>query len=380
MKNKKVIIIIITLLITAIAIAWAIVLYNVHLSTKQTNNMNVQNEVQEESKINNVQLSSNDENNLIENQTVIEPILNPITSGGSDNLQENESIVSKYYYSQLDETAKALYDGLKQNKENLISGNYTIDYGTQFNTLLNSEEGEQQFNQAFQSAWNAFSYDNIDLFYINVVKLTLINEYTSLGGIKTYQISVGPGNNNNYFQDTFKNQQEVENAKSYLENIKKQMIQQTASDDMYTKIEKVHNWLIYFANYENDATSKDQYTIYGTLKNGKAVCEGYARTFKYFMDAVGVPCVLASGTAKNSQGEIESHAWNYVQINDIWYAVDVTWDDPVVTGGEQTIEMQQKYFLKGSEEFFKDHTEEGKISEQSVTFKFPTLSNKDYTK
>lgn len=368
MKNNKIVIGIIIIFIFAIVTVFGLLIYQlINKEDIAQTNSNVE-ENSRNNQLENTQVEKNNE----KNQTVLEPIITPTIPN------ENESTVSRYYYSQLDETGKKLYDGLQKNKENLKSGNYTIDYGTQFNTLLNTDGGEEKFNQAFQSAWNAFSYDNVDLFYINVSKLTLKNEYTSLGGIKTYKISIGPGNNENYLKNTFKNKQEVENAKNYLENIKKQMIEQTASDDDYTKISKVHNWIIYFADYQNDENAKDKNTIYGTLKNGKAVCEGYARTFKYLMDGVGVPCLLISGTATNSQGQTESHAWNYVQINDTWYAIDVTWDDPVVTGGEQTDEMRKKYFLKGSEEFFKDHREDGKISEQSISFKFPILSKLPY--
>lgn len=377
MKNNKIITVIIIMLIIAIALVLGLLTYNLLVNTTQTSsNKNIENEEQGNQTVNIIQSSMNNSinNEQLENQTILDPIIT------NNEKHEYESLVSSYYYSQLDETAKEIYDGLKENKANLISGNYVINYDTKFNTLLNTEGGEAKLNQAFQSAWNAFSYDNTDLFYIDVTKITLINEYYSLGGIKTYKISIGPGNNSNYFQDTFKSKEEVEGAQSYLENIKKQMIEQTMEDDTYTKIAKVHNWLIYFVNYENEETSKDQYTIYGALKSGKAVCEGYARTFKYLMDGVGVPCVLVSGTGKNSQGQIESHAWNYVQINDTWYAIDVTWDDPVVEGGTQTDEMKYKYFLKGSDEFFKEHTEDGKISENSITFKFPTLSTQNYTR
>ena len=377
MKNNRIITIIIIMLIIAIALVLGLLTYNLLVNTTQTSsNKNIENEEQGNQTVNIIQSSMNNSTNheQLENQTILDPIIT------NNEKHEYESLVSSYYYSQLDETAKEIYDGLKENKSNFISGNYVINYDTKFNTLLNTEGGEAKLNQAFQSAWNAFSYDNIDLFYIDVTKMTLINEYYSLGGIKTYKISIGPGNNSNYFQNTFKSKEEVEEAQNYLENIKKQMIEQTAADDTYTKIARVHNWLICSINYENEENSKDQYTIYGALKNGRAVCEGYARTFKYFMDGIGIPCVLVSGTGKNSQGQIESHAWNYVQINDTWYAIDVTWDDPVVDGGEQTNEMKYKYFLKGSDEFFKEHTEDGKISENSITFKFPTLSTQNYTR
>ena len=39
------------------------------------------------------------------------------------------------------------------------------------------------------------------------------------------------------------------------------------------------------------------------------------------------------GTATNSSGQTENHAWNCIKINDVWYEVDPTWDDPIIIGG-----------------------------------------------
>ena len=68
-----------------------------------------------------------------------------------------------------------IYDKLKQNKEQLITGTYVFEFGTSFNTLLNTEKGDKTLYTAFQSAWNAFSYDECDLFYIDIKKMNLIN-------------------------------------------------------------------------------------------------------------------------------------------------------------------------------------------------------------
>ena len=375
MRKNKIIPIILIILIVAILSILIIMLYSSLAGVNQVSSEDLENEQLNTQVTQNIEaiqpsINTEEDNDIF----IIKPITEP-----EDSEKKNDNLYSSYYYSQLNEDAKKFYDGLKENKENLTSGNYTIDYGTEFNTILNSEGGKEKVSTDFQSAWNAFSYDNIDLFYIDVSKVTLTSEQSNLGGIITYSLSIGPGENNNYFLNSFNDEDEVKNAIEYLENIKEQMIEQTANDDIYTKIAKVHNWLIYFVDYEESTNSKDQYTIYGALKNGKAVCEGYARAFKYFMDGIGVPCVLASGTAQNSQGETESHAWNYVQIDNKWYATDVTWDDPVVMGGEeQTDEMKYQYFLKGSEEFFKDHKEDGKISELSMEFKFPTLATENY--
>ena len=62
------------------------------------------------------------------------------------------------------------------------------------------------------------------------------------------------------------------------------------------------------------------------------VCEGYARAFKVLCDKVDIPCTLVTGMGY-ANGDSEPHMWNTVQMgDDKWYAVDVTWDDPVVKG------------------------------------------------
>ena len=115
------------------------------------------------------------------------------------------------------------------------------------------------------------------------------------------------------------------------------------------------------------------------MTEGKAVCEGYARAFKYIMDGLGIPCVLVSGTATNSSGLTESHAWNYVYLNYQWYAIDVTWDDPIIIGdGYIPDDTMYQYFLKGRNTFLTTHVEDGFLTDNSLEFDFPELSASDY--
>lgn len=382
--NKYIIIIIIAVSIVIVGVFGFLILHFVS-KNKPTGNQNVQatppsnqveNSLQNEQANNQNEETNSIVGNLIGNQIIVDPnITEPTPNQGS----VMESFATSYYYNQLTANAKSIYDKLKQNKANLISGNLVIDYGTSFNTLLNSESGEEQLKKDFQSAWDAFIYDNVDLFYIDTEKVILNIEYESIGGIRTYKVSVGPEANGNYYKSTFKTKQQVEDAKNMMEDIRRQMTEQISVDGMYQKIGKVHNWIIETVSYDSTQSATDQYTIYGTLINKKASCEGYARTFKYFMDGVGIPCLIISGTGTNSQGEKESHAWNYVQINERWYAIDVTWDDPILTnGGKLTSDLKYKYFLKGSDEFLKDHQVDGKISENGITFRTPTLSKQNY--
>ena len=75
---------------------------------------------------------------------------------------------------------------------------------------------------------------------------------------------------------------------------------------------------------------------------------------------------------------MENHAWNYVRLNGNWYAMDVTWDDPIIVGnGYISKSVNYKYYLKGSNEFFTNHTEDGKIV-GDANFKYPTLCPANY--
>ena len=97
------------------------------------------------------------------------------------------------------------------------------------------------------------------------------------------------------------------------------------------------------------------------------------------MDALNIPCIIVPGLATNSEGNTENHAWNYVQINNIWYAVDCTWDDPILIGpGFLTNSSKYKYFLKGETEMNKTHIPKGQLTENGKIFEFPVLSQTNY--
>ena len=305
----------------------------------------------------------------------------PINVGSSNNQNTTTSTAGyKYYYNQLNEYGKIIYDGFEDNKENMKSGTYVIDFGTEFNDLLNTTGGEEVLNVAFQSAWNAYTYDNMDLFYINVEKLTLVTRTTSLGNISTHTVELSNGDNASYLKEDFNTEEKIDETLNLLEAMREEINRQISQYDDVEKMRQVHNWLINTVEYDINFESDEPYSIVGTLLEGKAVCEGYARTFKYIMDEIGIPCVLVSGTGTNSNGETESHAWNYVEINGNWYAIDVTWDDPVAIGNAYiTDEDRYANFLKGSNIFYRDHLEDGYLSPGSMEFSFPELSSSDYS-
>lgn len=284
-----------------------------------------------------------------------------------------------YYYNQLDSAGKIIYKGLEDNIENMKSGNYKIDFKTKFNDLLNSKNGEQKLNNAFQSAWNAFTYDYMDIFYIDVTKLVLTTKTTIIATFSTHKVDLSSGDNDNYFSSGIHSTIDLKTKEAYLKKTKETIISQIQEYDDYEQIKYVHDWIIDNFSYDTTYKKSDIHNIYGAFANRVVVCEGYARAFKYILDGLGINNVLVSGKATNSNGETESHAWNYVELEGKWYAIDVTWDDPIIKGGGRlTQKLKYQYFLKGADTFFKTHEENQYLSKNSMKFEFPKLEAQDY--
>jgi hypothetical protein len=94
-------------------------------------------------------------------------------------------------------------------------------------------------------------------------------------------------------------------------------------------------------------------TPYGALVLRTAVCAGYSSAFKMFMDMLGVPCEIISGTANGEYGG--AHAWNRVELGGEFYLVDATWDDPLGNEGEGRA-ASHRYFNVTDETLARDHT------------------------
>ena len=54
---------------------------------------------------------------------------------------------------------------------------------------------------------------------------------------------------------------------------------------------------------------------------------------------------------KNYKISSEQHIWNYVYLDGRWYHLDLTWDDPVLSSGEEV--LSDTYFLITTEELKK---------------------------
>lgn len=300
------------------------------------------------------------------------------------NSEENTTTYSsnsssgKYFYEQLNETQKAIYNGLQENKDKLITGTYKIEFGNEFYDVLSKENGSEVLGEDYQAAIEAFTHDNVDLFYINVSKMYLNMETKKKAFKTTYNVFIAPEEGNNYFAKGFLSEEDVRLAMQKIEYEKK-FVKSKLTGSTYKDIKIIHDYLVDNLSYDEKYESVGTYSIYGALVEKKCVCEGYTRAFKYLADMAGINCVLIQGTATNTEGKTEKHAWNAVYLNGFWYLLDATWDDPIIVGrGIVLASAHYKYFLKGSKTFSKDHIEERQFSDGGKQFQYPKISELDY--
>lgn len=139
----------------------------------------------------------------------------------------------------------------------------------------------------------------------------------------------------------------VKNGVTEFNSCVNSILENVPNTNRYEQVRYLNNWLT-----KNNAYSTAYYSgnfspivwspisaLRGTIGADGPVCEGYARAFKVLCNKLGIPCMLAVGDAFSYEGaQPESHMWNEVKMNDgYWYAVDVTWDDPMISDNDPKI-------------------------------------------
>lgn len=118
-------------------------------------------------------------------------------------------------------------------------------------------------------------------------------------------------------------------------------------------VKALHDYLVLNLKYD-ESFQILSHSPEGVMKNKTAVCDGYARTMRLLLLMIGIDSKIVNGSARN-----EFHAWNLVKLEDGWYHIDVTWDDPIpdVEG-----KIGYLYFLRNDADMAKTHVWESEIS------------------
>lgn len=118
-------------------------------------------------------------------------------------------------------------------------------------------------------------------------------------------------------------------------------------------VEAANQYLIDHVSYPRlvDENNPTLWSAYGALAKGEAVCQGYAMAFNLIMNKLAIPVINVYGI-----GDGEDHVWNQVLVDGEWLLVDVTFNDPVISGGRpsrsELAEWNREFLLLTEEEFY----------------------------
>ncbi len=152
-----------------------------------------------------------------------------------------------------------------------------------------------------------------------------------------------------------KPKEEIKEHQNKIKEIRADFISNCISPEMsdYEKVLTIHDYIINNSKYddrllEDGLFPAESYSSYGILALGRGVCEGYAKAMKYLLDGVGIESMIVIGKSRG-----ENHAWNLVKIEDEYYHIDSTWDDPM-TNDDSNV-LRYNYFNLNGEEISKSH-------------------------
>ncbi len=222
------------------------------------------------------------------------------------------------------------------------------------------ENRQQLFNVFYtilNRGWESFSFV-CDFSYKNCVTdiQTILDEGTELSSLNNF---VHPYNNyreieivvNNFGRvdvsiDKLYSEEEIQAIDIEIDRIYDEIVSDSMS--LKEKIKAVHDYIIdttkYLREKEMDANGNLLFPLgtnkaYGPIFNHVASCGGYTDAMALFLYKMGV---------QNYKVSSVEHIWNLVYIDDTWKHLDLTWDDPITTTGEDV--RTYNFFLISTKE------------------------------
>ncbi len=244
---------------------------------------------------------------------------------------------------------------------------YYRDYDFNYvqNTSNFSPHNKQDLYNIYYTAINAgknkftFYCSNSYKECINDVKY-LANDQVALSNINNF---VHPFNGFKHIETTYDNTGKItikvyhtyskDEKEKVIEKVKS--IENELSDNTLTvteQIEKYHDYIIDNTVYDSDRSDNNTIryksdTAYGTLLQGYSLCGGYADSMALILNDMGIV---------NYKVSSDHHVWNAVLIDDKWYHLDLTWDDPVTQDGTNLIEKD--FFLIDTAKLYEIESQE----------------------
>ena len=141
--------------------------------------------------------------------------------------------------------------------------------------------------------------------------------------------------------------QEIEKKLDYIEaNVLNKNLSATEN------IKLAHDYIINNSSYDitkknTGVTSYKSDIAYGPLIEGYGICGGYTDAMELILERLGI---------ENYKISSDNHVWNAVNLNNTWYHLDLTWDDPITSNN--TPVLDHSFFLINTKKLLEIETTE----------------------
>ncbi len=196
---------------------------------------------------------------------------------------------------------------------------------------------------------NAFTRDHPEYFWINAGQLAWTRTADGdASNPRTYELSTKV---DGFIYSGINEAELLQMWKSF--NTKVDEIVADAPLNLLEAITYFDNWLSLHNVYNSaglGALNISRCAYSGIVSDNSAedgpVCYGYATALKVLLDRKGIKNAYIEGRAFNGTNGVngEQHAWNAVEYDGVWYAIDPTWNDPSYS----TLGSNQIYFMVGT--------------------------------
>lgn len=251
-------------------------------------------------------------------------------------------------------------DILKGNDIKSLTGRFSTmakSYEEYYDIVeVNIKEYESEFNVTIKKYNENEDYENV----INEV----IDNNQELGGVclgYNYSIERFGNTANIYFDVNYSHsKEELLSRDKELKSKVKQIVKNTIKSNMkdYEKEKVLHDYIVknceYDERYYTDTIPMESYTAYGVLIKGIGVCQGYAVAMNMLLEEAGIESIIITGEVFDyNTSKYDGHAWNLVKLDDEYYHLDSTWDDPV--GSNENDRIIYSYFNLNDNQMKNDH-------------------------
>ena len=242
----------------------------------------------------------------------------------------------------------------ENNEYKIFNGNYAYVSNTENFVPQSKQDILNIVYTTLNSGWEEFTFycpEDYSSCVDDVVSITnddgvlsningFVHPYNSFKSIETAYTTTGKItlNVHKIYTDQMINEINKEIDEIYSEKINDTMT-------IEEKIRALHDHIINISKYDNDRikgiTKYNSNTAYGNLIEGYGICSGYTDAMAIFLNKMEI---------ENYKIASDKHIWNLVKLNGKWVHLDLTFDDPVVTAEDPSVDvekdiLQHDYFL-----------------------------------